>query len=489
MNAFLFVEAFSTTISDGRVFFGYELGRSMSWTGMLICLNASTGIQAWNRTTPESIIDTGLKNPARAVADGRLLTSENASMRCINASTGATIWTYETNPGGASTHYDPTIVNGIVLLSTAGQITSLNITSGKVVWSYVVPNNAHIIASPAVSDGKIFGGACLDCNLYNLTVAPVFYDNTGTVPIQPSSWTIKFPNDTITTVASTVAYDLAQAGDYSIVSVKWREVEVVPAIPPSTVLASNQTWSPTINCLLPTKTSISLSSSTSYVGFKIGIIGNLTCNEANISKANMLLSYSVTGGLSWNDITLVKTSDQGSYSAVWMPSATGNYLIRAFWAGNATYPTSSIIVNLAVTSFEERNVFSVASNSTVTELTFDSKSGILKFSVEGSANTVGYVKAFIAKDIIANIADIKVRLDGKKLNYTATSVDDSWLLYFIYQHSTHLVEVDMSLTFIPEFPTITLTTILLTILAVTLILVKRKLARIPIPPDYTWPDK
>jgi hypothetical protein len=47
----------------------------------------------------------------------------------------------------------------------------------------------------------------------------------------------------------------------------------------------------------------------------------------------------------------------------------------------------------------------------------------------------------IAKELISNIADLKVYLDGQQLSYTVASRDDSWRLYFAYQHSTHTVTV------------------------------------------------
>jgi len=182
--------------------------------------------------------------------------------------------------------------------------------------------------------------------------------------------------------------------------------------------------------------SISLSSSTSLVGFKVEINGALTCNDVALSGAPVLLSYSVTGGESWNDITLVDTISGGGYSAEWIPTATGNYL-------DSIYPRTSITVNLAVISFEEQNVFSVASNSTVSELAFNSTDRVLSFMVTGPSGTTGYVNVYLAKILIANIAEVDVYLNGDQLNHTATLLDDSWLLRFTYQHSAHKVTISL----------------------------------------------
>jgi hypothetical protein len=157
----------------------------------------------------------------------------------------------------------------------------------------------------------------------------------------------------------------------------------------------------------------------------------------------MLLSYSVTNGQTWNDITMAETSPNGDYSVTWLPSATGYFLVRSSWAGNATYPASMAVVNLAVTSFKEQNVFSVASNSTVSNLFFNSTSGELTFTVSAPSGTKGVVDVAIAKSLVADITGLKVYLDGNQLNYAATPTSDAWLLHVEYSHSGHTVRIGL----------------------------------------------
>jgi outer membrane protein assembly factor BamB len=191
---------------------------------------------------------------------------------------------------------------------------------------------------------------------------------------------------------------------------------------------------------------ISCKSSTSYSAFNVEIKGSLTLNETAISNAPILLSYSVNGGKSWQDLTLVYTGSDGSYSATWLPSVTGNYLIKATYEGDAdTLGTSSEIVNFAVTNFAEKNLlFSASSNSTVTSLAFNSTTSELSFTVSGPSETTGYVKVAIAKSLVSNPENIKVYLDGNQLNYEVTSNEDSWLLTFTYKHSTHQVRISLA---------------------------------------------
>ncbi len=96
--------------------------------------------------------------------------------------------------------------------------------------------------------------------------------------------------------------------------------------------------------------------------------------------------------------------------------------------------------------------FSIVSNSTVSEFTFTSTRNELNFNVNGSDGTVGFADVTIAKNLLVNIADVKVYLDGVSLNYTITSTIDSWILHFSYPHSTHSIIVSLGITSIPEFP-------------------------------------
>jgi hypothetical protein len=89
-------------------------------------------------------------------------------------------------------------------------------------------------------------------------------------------------------------------------------------------------------------------------------------------------------------------------------------------------------------------VFSVVSNSTISALTFDSTKLELSFTVTGPSGTTGFAQVTIAKTLAANIANLKVYLDGKPIEYSTTSTDDSWVISFTYTHSTHQVTVTLN---------------------------------------------
>jgi len=85
--------------------------------------------------------------------------------------------------------------------------------------------------------------------------------------------------------------------------------------------------------------------------------------------------------------------------------------------------------------------FSIVSNSTISEFTFDSVAKILSFTVGGPSGSIGCTNITIQKNLIANISELVIYIDGNQANYTAASTDDAWFLTFSYHHSMHTILV------------------------------------------------
>jgi len=188
---------------------------------------------------------------------------------------------------------------------------------------------------------------------------------------------------------------------------------------------------------------LSLETSSTYIGYIVKITGELIHKEdERLTGADVLLSYSNTGGESWNSITLAKTNINGCYYAEWMPTATGNYLIKAIWEGylnvsDLEYIKScEIYAHLSVLPIQENYVFSVISNSTISDLSFNSTEKTLHFTLSGPSETLGYATVIVAKTLVEDLNELKVYLDGNDKNYTAVSLNDSWKLHFTYHHSS-----------------------------------------------------
>jgi hypothetical protein len=179
-------------------------------------------------------------------------------------------------------------------------------------------------------------------------------------------------------------------------------------------------------------------------GIRVNIEGSLKADGIGVANASILFSYSVNNGASWMDLTSVNTDGMGGFAVLWMPSVTGNYMVKAEWAGNDTYPVVNTTVSFALSPLTEDAVFSVNSNSTLSALSFNSTTSQLSFSVSGVTGTTGYVEVYIPKTLLSNIPALTVDLDGTTLPFTYQSMDNAWLISFTYHHSTRQVTMNMN---------------------------------------------
>jgi hypothetical protein len=101
---------------------------------------------------------------------------------------------------------------------------------------------------------------------------------------------------------------------------------------------------------------------------------------------------------------------------------------------------------------EGKNVFAVASNSTISSLAYNSTTNELSFKASGPSGTTGYTDVFISKTILQEPSELTVTIDGKQTNFTSTSVYDFWALHFVYSHSAHNVAINLGSDAAPESP-------------------------------------
>jgi hypothetical protein len=202
--------------------------------------------------------------------------------------------------------------------------------------------------------------------------------------------------------------------------------------------------SPTPNPSLPTPTfDVSCKGASTANGLKVNINGSLLLNGNPLADTSVLISYSITGGDSWQSLTLVKTQSDGSFAAVWTPDATGNYLIKTTVEGTSTFNGASKIVNLALTPDENKNFFTLNSNSTISQFAFNSTSKELSFVASGPSGSTGYVEIYIPKTLISDISTLKAYVDGTEVSFNSVSQSDSWLITFNYSHSEHRVTMEL----------------------------------------------
>ena len=206
-------------------------------------------------------------------------------------------------------------------------------------------------------------------------------------------------------------------------------------------------------------------SSASLNGFNVRIDGSLLSNGTGNAVALPLqpiqLQYSITGGVSWIDLAYVTTDDAGNFSAVWMPSASGNYVIRALWngnwVGNQYFSSVTTVVNfiIAPPDTQDQTVFSVESNSTITSFNYNAVTTQLSFGVSGDSGTTGYVQVCVPKSLLPDPTVLTVTLDGTSVQKTYLSNGNIWLIIFVYHHSSHSVVMTLNPMAATSTPTAT----------------------------------
>jgi len=485
------------TVNNGKVFI------MQGAPGVLYALNESTGQAIWTYTLSNV---SGSSAGTAAVAYGKVYIAPTSTNQvfALDESTGSLIWQSAPGEYDALKHYGAlAVADGTVFAPIGSSLFALNATTGSTIWSYSMGAYYSSIEAgygqpytsgdcPAIAYGTVFIGA--GDRLFAIGDGGNISINHP--PVASFIWSPSSPsaNNTVTFDASSSQPGWNTTQAVSIVSYDWDfgdgstlsgsivshvyttlgtylvKLKVTDGNGSSDVsqreiqLSNNQTSGQELPIL-----NLACASSTSKLGFQVEIKGNLASGEKGFSGAPIQISYSVTGGNSWENLTLLYTNSDGSFLATWTPSVTGYYLIKAGWSGNATFPATNTVVTLVIAPLAAQTFFAVASNSTVSDLNFNSTSLELSFTVSGSSETTGYVRAHVAKSLVQDISKVKVYLDGNLQNYTETSTEDSWIIYFTYHHSIHNVLMNLNSSTSQSFTTIPFETV--AIIAVIIILI------------------
>jgi len=115
-------------------------------------LSAAPGDLVWSYATG------GPVRSSPAVADGRLyVTSGDTYLYCLDADTGAFVWSYQLNTGGYPEDSSPAVWSGYVYANDIyGRVHCLNAETGAHVWSFEADNPTD--GSPAVYGGCVYIG-------------------------------------------------------------------------------------------------------------------------------------------------------------------------------------------------------------------------------------------------------------------------------------------------------------------------------------------
>ena len=207
---------------------------------------------------------------------------------------------------------------------------------------------------------------------------------------------------------------------------------------------------------------------------KVEISGTLSYNKTGVSITYVYVGYSADGGNSWKDFSLAQTNTDGSFDAIWIPNATGSYMLCAQYLGNLTLHWMNATVNLAMLPDLAGNEFSVVSNSTISNVAYDSATQQLSFSTNGTSGTNGYAQICIPKTLASDYQALEVKLDGEKLAFGSQSSDDVWVISCVYTQSEHAFTVQIPFAEIlspTQTPWLTILAIIILIVVVVAVVV------------------
>jgi len=143
----------SPALADGAVYFTSQQPSA----GMLYALDADTGNLIWNLTLPyqHSFIGGTEMLGSPSVAAGIVFASSDwGAYYAVNETTGKVIWDFIDPEAIEFIISSPIYVNGQLYIIDKFDITSLNATTGKEIWSFYVGDEFYV--SPSYADGKIY---------------------------------------------------------------------------------------------------------------------------------------------------------------------------------------------------------------------------------------------------------------------------------------------------------------------------------------------
>jgi len=140
----------------------------------------------------------------------------------------------------------------------------------------------------------------------------------------------------------------------------------------------------------------------------------------------------------------------GSFLVQWIPAVTGDFLIKAETLceiGQGIYlcANNPTLVALAVLPVEAGQVFSVATNSTLSGLAYDAVDATLTFKLSGDNGEGARVDVSIAKSLLADPSLLRLKANSSELPFEFFSVGDSWLVTFtVHFESTFLMTMEIT---------------------------------------------
>lgn len=307
------------------------------------CLNADDGSVAWKYQTKGYITSTP------AIADGAVYVVSQepgiGALYKLDAYTGNFVWKHALSyqaklGGGTDMHASPTVAKGVVYTSSdASAYYAINATTGATLWTYRDPEAGEfIVCSPIYVEGRLFivdKFSIVALNAQNgsivwtsftgdeLYVSPTYADNKlYVVTDERNIWVLN-------------ASDGVKLGLFTMSSNSWS----APSIYEGRVYVGSNDWN--VYCLaeypaLISSITVTLDKANAETAELITGWGQLVPAMPDATVMIVLMKPDGT----WTNMQ-VETSADGAFTFTFAPDAAGNWTIRAQWISDKSFYKSS----------------------------------------------------------------------------------------------------------------------------------------------------
>jgi outer membrane protein assembly factor BamB len=433
--------------------------------------------------------------PSSAYADGRVYFGSSdyiygkGYVFCVNASTGATIWTYDPNPNGR-VESGITVHDGVVYFGTLNNyVYAINATNSYFLWRY--PTNGSVYSSPAVDDDLVCVGSD-DGKVYALNVS-------GSTAI--SKW--NFTADGAVRCAPTIYNNKVFFGssnatffavDEETGNLIWRyhltsggTLDNSVAIADDIIYLTQTGYAWRIYALFANTApgNYTEADPEPRAWVKETIVGAAALTEPVVADGKVFFS-SANGHMLYaldtasSGATVWTSSFSESYGSPGSPTVADGKVFVTVTNGLGLYcfgdPFPAVTNNYKVDAGGQSFDIPIVTNSTISSFnaTGLETEGKISFGVAGINETTGMCNVTIPNDMLDG--GLNVTVDGGQPLYSAPPLNNGThtSLYFTYNNTIpHTVEITGT-TFIPEFPTVTVLPLLITTLFATLVQLRRK---------------
>jgi outer membrane protein assembly factor BamB len=431
----------SISCADGRVYFGssdYIYGK-----GYVFCVNASTGATIWTYDASPGRVESGITVHHGVVYFGTL----NNYVYAINATNNYFLWRFQTN---GSVYSTPAADGDLLCVgSDDGKVYALNVSGSTAISKWNFTADGAVRCAPTIYNNKVFFGSS------NATFFAVD-EETGNL-IWRYHLTSGGTLDNSVAIADNIIY-LTQTG-YA-----WRIYALFANTAPGNYTEADpepRAWVKEI-----------------IVGAAALTEPIVADGKVFFSSANGHMLYALDTASS--GATVWTSSFSESYGAPGSPTVADGKVFVTVTNGLGLYcfgdPFPPVTNNYEVTAGDQSFDVPIVSNSTIsnfntTALETEKK---ISFGVAGINETTGMCNITIPNDMLDG--ELNVTIDGGQPLYSAAPLNNGThtSLYFTYNNTLpHVVEITGT-TVIPEFPIIATLPMLITTLLATLVQLKRK---------------